>query len=133
MTNETRFKTELILRVHPRSIRNRPYELERDLVYETDVLPSGLVIVPAGYCTDFASTPRWTWRIFPPGGKYRAAAVVHDWLVDESPHTCTSKQAARIFREAMTDLGVKRWRRAAMYRAVRMFGPRFKAYIAVNE
>ena len=127
MRNETRFKTELILRVHARSIRNRPYELMRDLVYETDVLPSGLVIVPTGYTTDFASVPRAFWRIFPPGGKYRAAAVVHDFLCDESPHSCNSKQAARIFREAMQDLGVKRWRRAAMYRAVRMFGPRFRA------
>lgn len=83
------------------------------------------VVVPEGFVTDLASVPRFLWTIIPPFGKYTAAAVVHDYLygVQRIGDTAIERVLAdRIFMEAMKELGVRRTRRWAMFRAVRMFG-----------
>lgn len=87
------------------------------------------VCIPAGFVSDGASVPRLLWRVFPPFGKYLEAAVVHDWFCvlgkrGESP--IDSVAAAKVFREAMEVCGVAKWRRLAMYWAVRIGGPKFK-------
>jgi hypothetical protein len=79
-----------------------------------------MIRVPAGFETDFASVPRFFWRILPPWGRYGKAAVVHDYLYGS--HACTRERADEIFLEAMTVLGVPAWKRNVMYRAVRWFG-----------
>jgi hypothetical protein len=107
-----------------------------------------MIRVPVGYRTDFASIPRFFWRILPPAGRYGKAAVVHDWLCDESPKRCDHIAAANVFGEAMEVLmiippvegetKVQRCKRLAanagqrtkiivMVKAVKWFGPRFKA------
>ena len=83
--------------------------------------PSGTITVPAGFLTDFASVPRFFWRLFPPTGEYGLAAVVHDFLYAH-PARRTRADVDSIFLDAMTDLGVGWWTRKTMYRAVRMFG-----------
>lgn len=104
------------------------------------------IIVPAGTSTDFASIPRLFWRILPPTGQYGKAAVVHDYLyqncglIEESAghiRIYTRDRCDQIFLEAMTVLGVPKWKRQAMYWAVRSAG--FVAWnghakrIAANE
>jgi hypothetical protein len=37
-----------------------------------------IIRVPAGFITDFASTPRIVWALIPPTGRWSKAAVVHD-------------------------------------------------------
>jgi hypothetical protein len=86
--------------------------------------------IPAGFVSDGASVPRRLWKWFPPFGKYLEAAVVHDWFcvlghAGESP--INSVVAAKVFREAMIACGVGRTKRNAMYFAVRVGGPKFKA------
>lgn len=82
---------------------------------------SGDVIsVPAGFRTDFASIPRIFWNILHPAGKYRGAAVIHDWLYNQ--HARPRKECDKIFLEAMGVLKVSWVKRHAMYRAVRSFG-----------
>lgn len=76
--------------------------------------------VPKGFITDFASTPPAIYWLIPPWGRYGKAAVLHDYLYQS--HKCSRKQADDIFLEAMEVLGVEKWRRFLMYRAVRMFG-----------
>ena len=77
------------------------------------------VRVPAGFTTDFASTPRWLWPIFPPRGRWNRAAIVHDYLCE---HADVDRFLAdAIFRAAMKELGVPLWRRVAMYYAVRVW------------
>ena len=120
-----RFETHVVFEELPVRLHKRPFRLVYDVVYRTNILPYNRITVPAGYQTDFASVPRLFWRIFPPSGIYRRAALVHDWLCDEQPHTCNDKEAAKVFLEAMKDIGVPWLRRNSMYRAVRMFGPRF--------
>ena len=65
--------------------------------------PASVIEVPVGFLTDFASTPREIWSVFPPWGIYGPAAIVHDrlyWYQDVSRET-----ADLIFLEAMTALG----------------------------
>ena len=78
------------------------------------------ITVPVGFETDFASVPRIFWRIVPPWGKYSPAAVVHDFLY--SSKIVDRKKADNIFLELMEHLGVSKWKRSVMYRAVRSFG-----------
>jgi len=85
------------------------------------VTKAGLSIqVPAGYITDFASIPRMFWRIEPPTGRVRRAAVIHDWLY--ALMLVSRDQADRIFLEAMEVCGVPYLKRHAMYLAVRAGG-----------
>lgn len=79
------------------------------------------VIVPVGYVTDYASTPRMLWPIFPPFGDHSRAAIVHDYLYSVEGG-CSRFLADAIFRETMFALGVPLWRRMTMYYAVRLFG-----------
>jgi len=66
------------------------------------------ITVPAGYRTDFASIPhpmtRLVWPLLPPVGRSGKAAVIHDWLCGEQPHSVDHKMAADIINEAMTVL-----------------------------
>jgi len=76
--------------------------------------------VAVGFITDFASTPRFLWGIFPPMGKYSIAALVHDDLYRENKFA--RKVCDAIFLALMVFLGVGKWSRNTMHRAVRMFG-----------
>ncbi len=121
------FKTDLEIRSLDRPAGKRGWELISPLVYESGLLRMELQ-VPARYTTDFASVPRFFWRIFPPTGQYGRATVIHDYLCDlEGSTGIDSKTTHKVFREAMKVLNVPGWKVTAMYNAVRWFGPRFKA------
>lgn len=92
------------------------------LVYETDVLydiPGSLITVPAGFETDFATVPRLPFAYWLTGGCARHAAVVHDYLLTQG---FKRARADAVFMEAMTDSGVKSWRKGLMFAAVRGYG-----------
>lgn len=76
--------------------------------------------VPVGFETDFASVPRFFWRVAPPWGRYLRAAVVHDYLYYAG--TTTRADADKTFLLIMEVDGVAAWRRNMMYWAVRAFG-----------
>ena len=76
--------------------------------------------VPKGFETDFASVPRGLWNLFPPDGEYTQAAVLHDYLYNIKSRK--RKECDKIFDEGMKVLNVPYWKRALIYRAVRMFG-----------
>lgn len=103
--------------------------------------------IKAGFVTDLASVPPIFWALgFPPDGLHRAAAVVHDGLYKARgvlpsddlvyyearqwsepkgwqalPAKYTREGADRMFGRLMREGLVPRWRRRAMYRAVRLF------------
>ena len=77
--------------------------------------------VPAGFVTDFASTPRWLWWLVPPYGTYAWPSVIHDWLYFTDTGG-TRREADEAFREAMQDAGVPRWQRWLLYVGVRIGG-----------
>lgn len=107
----------------------RNARLLEDYPVETSI---GVVIIPAGFETDFASVPQLFWSIVPPMGKYFIAAVLHDYFYREPgsrtdvvaicDRVITREFADYIFLEEMVDLGVSWWKRKIMYKAVRMFG-----------
>ncbi|MCZ2109452.1 MAG: DUF1353 domain-containing protein [Dehalococcoidia bacterium] len=93
------------------------WRLTEDLAYQgrTDRF-----LVPAGFRTDFASVPRlFTWLV-PTSGEYTKAAVLHDWLLEESG--ISRHDADGIFRRTMRELGVSDLRRYVMWGAVRIAG-----------
>jgi len=79
--------------------------------------------VPVGFTTDFASIPKWLRWLIPPTGLYGKAAVLHDWLYRTG--IVSRRRADFIFLRAMRVLGVPKWKRRAMYRAVRAFGQKY--------
>lgn len=76
--------------------------------------------VPAGFRTDFASTPRWLWPWFPPVGLYAGAALVHDYLYANQVYT--RRMCDAIFLDLMENAGVPKPKRLIMWAAVRLFG-----------
>jgi hypothetical protein len=80
--------------------------------------------VPAGTKTDGASIPRILWLTYPPfTGKYRQAAVVHDYYCQLRSRTW--KDTHKVFYEAMLTSGVPEKTAKIMYGAVYGFGPRW--------
>lgn len=81
------------------------------------------IVVPEGFVTDFASTPKSLYPIFPPIGIYNKAAMVHDFLYSkECPIAIERAQADLFFLQAMAVLKVPKWKRKLMYFAVKLFG-----------
>ena len=79
-----------------------------------------VIIVPAGFVTDFASTPRAIWAVLPPFGTYQLAAVVHDFLYWDQG--CTREQADALLRAGMAESRVEPLKRDAIWQAVRKGG-----------
>jgi hypothetical protein len=86
-----------------------------------EVGKSGIIVaIPAGFVTDYASIPRPLWTIASPQSDYSEAAIIHDYLY--WTQSCTRLQADNIFLIAMKEDGVGRFKRWAVYRAVRGAG-----------
>lgn len=95
--------------------------LRQPLRYEESQVACCPLEVPAEFRTDFASTPRLLWNLYPPHDhRYSRAAVLHDRLYEL--HTLTRAAADAVFREAMQVTGTRRLRAWAMWAAVRCFG-----------
>ncbi len=79
------------------------------------------VIALKGFVTDFTSVPRIFWWVIPRWGKYGNAAVIHDWLYWKQGDK-DRKESDYILLEAMTVLGVSKWKKKLIFLAVRWFG-----------
>lgn len=67
------------LRVEQVSEAAGTWRLLEPLCYVSPIF-GGLIVVPAGFVTDFASVPRLPFSYWLFGGVGQAAAVVHDYL-----------------------------------------------------
>lgn len=104
-----------------RQVNSREWELLEDLEYHVGSEDStDIIIVPKGFITDFASSPKWTWWIVPPFGRYSPCAVIHDFLYRNGLRT--RKECDDIFLEAMVVMDVPVWQRNLIYGSVRIFG-----------
>lgn len=113
-----RFNGPLEVRIAPNGVTRT---LTLELTYFDD--EGAAYTVPAGFETDFASTPRIMWRVCPPStGKYIWGAVCHDFWYRTPSENITRSRADSLFLEMMKYCGVSAWKRRAMYRAVRLFG-----------
>ena len=96
----------------------RVYRLTKDFTFTSEEY--GVITVPAGFKTDFASVPAIVRSIFPTDGKYMEASIVHDYYYAYA--IGTKKLADRIFKHAMKLSNVSTIRRWLMYWGVRLMG-----------
>jgi hypothetical protein len=88
---------------------------------------------PAGAHTDGASIPKIFWSAVggPFEGKYRQAAVNHDYACQVKDHPW--KDVHRMFYDGMRASGESAWRAKLMYFAVYFFGPRWGDAVAITR
>lgn len=78
------------------------------------------VQVPVGFVTDLASIPPVFFSLLRPDGLYTYPAIVHDYLYWMQ---CRSKDAAdEIFRLAMAEFDVPKWKLELIFAGVSKFG-----------
>ena len=111
----SRFTTELDIKV----IGKQAYKVDSPLVYERE---NQIIQVNNGFDFDGASVPQMLWGLglSPMTGGYQRAACLHDALY--ASEYFEREMCDDIFLEAMESEGVSRFKRLAMYYAVRMFG-----------
>ncbi len=119
------FKTPLVVEVMPSGKR---FKLHCQFTYRWG---KTAITIPSGFVTDFASIPRILRIIIPKLGRWNKAAVLHDYIY-QNPESglrfevgyvrWSRKGADVVFRDAMEDLGVIKWKRNLMYWAVRIGG-----------
>lgn len=111
----SRFTTELDIKV----IGKQAYKVDSPLVYERE---NQIIQVNNGFDFDGASVPQMLWGLglSPMTGGYQRAACLHDALY--ASEYFERELCDDIFLEAMESEGVSRFKRLAMYYAVRMFG-----------
>jgi len=99
------------------------WQLLEPYIYNHSLNGGGLQVhVPLGFCTDFASVPRWLhWLFNPADRRWRTAAVVHDYLYSRAAN-CPRFLADAVFRDAAEKAGCGYWQRLAIFYAVRLCG-----------
>lgn len=109
-------------------LANGRWRLLEPLRYQSERF-GGVFQVPAGFETDFASTPRLVWTLIPKEGRWSRAAVMHDagfahalQTADGSRVHLIKRFADDLFAEALAADGVGWLTRTAMVAAVRAFG-----------
>lgn len=95
-------------------------QLTADLEYFDDSI--GVIVVPKGFKTDFATIPRIFWSIIAPIGKWTLPSVLHDYLYDCGyKYGISRKKADKIFYDAMIKSHVARITANVMWCCVRAF------------
>ncbi len=91
------------------------------VVKDFDFILDGTIhTVTKGFETDLASTPRFSWMVFPKSGVYTEAAVIHDFMYVNALYN--KKKADKAFKMALKFCGVGLIRRNLMYTSVRIGG-----------
>lgn len=74
----------------------------------------------AGFHTDLASVPDWLWSLFPPFGRYTAAAIIHDrlWRMAAAGEISYAEADWQL-RQMLQVCGESRLRSGMMWAAVR--------------
>lgn len=129
----SRFLNELVIRaLSPAMVRERGsdrqlYQLESPFSLELD-WAGGVLMVPPGYVTDFASIPRGAlWYIDDDDPAILGPSVVHDWIYSNrgvigDGRIFSRQQADQVIRDGMLLCGARRDQAAVVYAAVRTFG-----------
>lgn len=83
------------------------------------------VTIPAGYITDFASTPRPIWALLPPHGGLMLASLPHDWGYSHGGKSglLPKRWWDGLFRDLLRITpDVSAWKTPVAYASVRAFG-----------
>jgi hypothetical protein len=97
------------------------WKLDSALIYDSDL--AGVITVPGGFQTDFASVPRVPIAFMLFGNRAHRESVVHDYLYRIDAVPCVSfDMANKVFLEAMKCRGKSSFVRWAMYLGVCLGG-----------
>ena len=124
------FVTDLDVRKHTHDAsadQRGTWSLTAPLVYRSDLI--GLITVPAGFVTDFASVPRIPVAFLLAGDCGQETAVIHDFLY--TTHQVDRAKADAVLREALVAGSEPRWRAWLMWLGVRIGGA--KPYEAAGQ
>lgn len=102
-------------------INSNKWMLNRPLVYTSSI--TGVIEVPVGFVSDFASVPRIPFIYVVCGGLGDRAAVLHDYIYRH--RLFTRKICDQIYYQAMLDDDVDPYRAWLLYIGVRVFGCKF--------
>lgn len=81
------------------------------------------IVVPAGYITDWSSTPRILWRFYPPDyTEARRGAVGHDYIYSHLYWYYPKEFADRLMIRFMEIDGAGRFTRSLFHHAIRLGG-----------
>jgi len=101
---------------------NPKWRLLSPLIYVSN-LADQMIVVPIGFITDFASTPRVPFFFAIAGNIATKASTIHDYLY--TSQLFDREKSDNIFLEACDTSGVAQWRSRMMWLAIRMFGSNF--------
>jgi hypothetical protein len=81
------------------------------------------IAIPEGYSWDGASIPRACWSIMghPLEADLRLASLVHDWHCEHATDEAERMVGDALFLLLLRQAGLPRWRRLAMWAAVRLY------------
>ena len=126
-----KFTAPLKIQYHQRKGHRALFSLLEGFSFYSDDMNPPLrchINVPKGFISDGASTPRWTWILFPPWSDYGQACVLHDFLLEKKTYTdgvntfkATAKHTDIVFKEALNVLKVAPWKVFLMYNGVRVW------------
>jgi uncharacterized protein DUF1353 len=127
MSEETRLDPRILTKLEVEHVEGTMFWLVLSPFHFQSEILNRVVVVPAGFMTDFNSVPRPLWSILPPH-ENPEAGVVHDWLYKYNG--CTKNQADRVHREVFEVIDrvhpdkAPRWKRVAMYTGLVLGGSR---------
>lgn len=118
----SRFIGDLVVRFISEDKEGRSiWELAQDFAFESTV--AGMTIVAKkGTLTDFASIPRVPILYLAAGDRGHKAAVIHDYLYQEEPHSMNRLLADKVLREGLICEGFSPEEADVWYTAVRFGG-----------
>lgn len=98
---------------------DKQHALMHDVPYR---LPGSkrVLVIPAGFVTDFASIPPIIRPLFSHDDVHDLPGLLHDYLY--WTQSCSQLQADELFREGLEEVGVEWIERLSMYIALRAFG-----------
>jgi hypothetical protein len=114
------------------------WQIHKEFKVQSKVL-NGILTVPIGFVTDFASIPEIVQPIISKNGPWDVGAVVHDFLYKNGgvisiwqeelrswqELNITRETADYVMLEFMEHLNVYQWKRQAIFDSVRLFGRPF--------
>ncbi len=104
-----------------KQVSEKNWKLMAPLGYWSAVI-CRLIVVPAGFVTDFASVPRLPFVYWFTGGLAQAPAALHDWLYRTRSISVTRAQADAVLSEAMIARGYWKVRAWFVWAGVRLGG-----------
>jgi len=108
------------VKVHNVKLKDKPFEVDEEFMFYSEVYKDMEIVVPIGYRSDFASIPRIFRTMLSSVGRYSKAAVVHDYMIDEMTEV-GMKKINKLFLEGMEVLGVGKVTRYTIYNGVRFY------------